>query len=396
MDPLSIYFHIPFCRHRCNYCDFNTYAGQEKLIPAYLDALRHEIALIGQAAGNSAPVHTVFFGGGTPSLLPADGVGTLLEQIKRHFDLLPDSEITMEANPGTVSRPQLDALRAKGINRLSFGMQSAHPEDLQLLERIHSFGDVIDAVRWARQAGFDNLSLDLIFGLPFQNLDRWKSTLEYALSLKTEHLSLYSLTVEPGTRLNTWVQQGIIPEPDDDLAAEMYEYAMRHLAQRGFRQYEISNWAWVSETGKDYASRHNLEYWLDLPYLGLGAGAHGYAAGLRTANVDGIGQYIQRMKQDSDLDFPLSPANLSRDAIDWKTETQEWMMVGLRLTEQGVSRAVFRKRFNKDMETVFGEEIKSLVQYGLLEWVGGQRDQLRLTHQGKLLGNQVFMRFVGD
>ena len=345
MDPLSIYLHIPFCRHRCNYCDFNTYAGQEKLIPAYLDALRYEIALIGQAAGSSAPVHTVFFGGGTPSLVPPDGISALLEQIRRYFNLLPDSEITMEANPGTVSRVQLDALRAMGINRLSFGMQSAHLEELQFLERIHSFGDVIDAVRWARQAGFDNLSLDLIFGLPFQNLGRWKSTLEYALSLKTEHLSLYSLTVELGTRLNTWVQQGIIPEPDDDLAAEMYEYAMMHLARRGFRQYEISNWARVSEKGVDYVSRHNLQYWLDLPYLGLGAGAHGYAAGLRTANVDGIGQYIQRMKQDSDLDFPLSPANLSRDAVDWQTETQEWMMVGLRLTEQGVSRAVFRKAF---------------------------------------------------
>ena len=396
MIPFSIYLHIPFCRHRCNYCDFNTYAGQEKQIPAYLDALRHEIAILGQAAGIRLPVHTIFFGGGTPSLIAPGEIHRVLKQIEKEFDLLPDAEITMEANPGTVSRAQLEALRTAGVNRISFGMQSSHPEELQLLERIHTFEDVIDAVRWSRQAGFDNLSLDLIFGLPFQSLECWKTTLDHAISLKTEHLSLYSLTVEPGTRLNTWVQKGIVPAPDDDKAADMYEYAMMHLAREGFRQYEISNWARVDNSGKDYASRHNLQYWLDQPYLGLGAGAHGYAAGVRTANVNAIGQYIRMMKKENSSAFPLSPANRVFEKINRETEMQEWMMVGLRLTERGVSRAAFWARFNRQMEAVFGAEIENLLELGLLEWFGDQQDRLRLTHQGKLLGNQVFMQFVGD
>ena len=396
MAPVSIYLHIPFCRHRCNYCDFNTYAGHEKQIPAYLRALRHEIAFLGKSAGSRLPAHTVFFGGGTPSLVPPDEIRLVLEQIAKRFDLLPEAEITMEANPGTVSKSQLSALRAAGVNRLSFGMQSSHPEELRLLERIHSFTDVIDAVRWSRQAGFDNLSLDLIFGLPFQSLARWKDTLECALALRTEHLSLYALTVEPGTRLHTWVRRGIVPAPDEDEAAEMYEYAMERLERDGLRQYEISNWARSSESGVDYASRHNVQYWSDLPYLGLGAGAHGYAAGVRTANVDGIGQYIRRMENENDLAFPLSPANKVSEAIDRSTEMQEWMMVGLRLTEQGVSRAVFCERFNQELGTVFGHEISELTRVGLLEWVGERQDRLRLTRKGRLLGNQVFMRFVGN
>jgi len=396
MAPISIYLHIPFCKHRCNYCDFNTYAGHEKQIPVYLRALRHEIAFLGKSAGSRLPVHTVFFGGGTPSLVPPDEIRLVLEQIAKRFDLLPEVEITMEANPGTVSKSQLSVLRASGVNRLSFGMQSSHPEELRLLERIHSFADVIDAVRWSRQAGFDNLSLDLIFGLPFQSLARWKDTLECALALRTEHLSLYSLTVEPGTRLYNWVRRGILPAPDEDEAAEMYEYAMERLERDGFRQYEISNWARTSKSGVDYTSRHNLQYWSDLPYLGLGAGAHSYAAGVRTANVDGIGQYIKRMENENDLAFPLSPANRVSEAIDRSTEMQEWMMVGLRLTEQGVSRTVFGERFDQDLAVVFGEEIRQLTRLGLLEWVGERQDRLRLTRKGRLLGNQVFMRFVGD
>ena len=396
MEPISIYLHIPFCIHRCSYCDFNTYAGREKHIPAYLRALRHEIGFLGNSAPVRLPVHTVFFGGGTPSLVPPDEIELVLKQIALHFDLLPQAEITMEANPGTVSKAQLATLRAAGVNRLSYGMQSSHPEELRLLERIHSFLDVIDAVRWAREAGFDNLSLDLIFGLPSQSLERWKNTLEDALMLRTEHLSLYALTVEPGTRMKAWVRKGLVPPPDEDLAAEMYEYAMDRLEAGGFRQYEISNWSRVDSRGVDYASRHNLQYWLGLPYLGLGAGAHGYASGIRTANVDGIGEYIRRMAESPKLVFPLSPANRISERVDRETEMQEWMMVGLRLTEKGVSRKVFKERFDLDLLVAFGDEIEQLTRLELLEWSGEQRDRLRLTRRGRLLGNQVFMRFVGE
>lgn len=390
--------HVPFCRHRCSYCDFNTFAGQERWIPAYVEAICQEIGQVSTAAkdklGDLLPVHTIFFGGGTPSLLSPQQFETILTTISRCFSLDSGAEVTIEANPGTVSLEALQGLRRAGINRLSFGMQSAHPDDLRLLERQHDFPGVIQAVKWARQAGFDNLSLDLIFGLPEQSLERWQDTLERALGLNPEHLSLYCLTIEHGTPLQKQAGRGLVPIPDEDLAADMYEYAMQRLAQAGFVQYEISNWARVRPDGTLYASRHNLQYWYNQPYLGFGAGAHGFAGGKRTMNVGGIRPYIERCQAGRPVEFPAGPAARRVIPIDLTAEMQETMMVGLRLTQEGVSSVAFAARFGRSLESVFGKEIERLLKAGLLEWCGEAGSVLRLTPRGRMLGNQVFMQFV--
>jgi oxygen-independent coproporphyrinogen III oxidase len=373
MDSYSLYLHVPFCSHRCSYCDFNTFAGQERLIPAYVEALKKEICLVSANAGRKIPVHTIYFGGGTPSLLSAEQIMAIIETLNRQFMILDHPEITLEANPSTVSFGYLKELRRAGINRLSFGMQSAHPDDLRLLERQHDFFGVAQNVDWARKAGFNNLSLDLIFGLPEQSLERWQTTVKFALGLYPDHLSLYGLTIEHGTPLQKRWAHGLVPLVDDDLAADMYEYAMDHLPQAGFEQYEISNWARRKADGTLLASLHNLQYWRNQPYLGFGAGAHGYAAGIRTANVGGIRAFIRRLNQEDetskiDPTFPGGPATRRSTVIDRNTEMGEMMMVGLRLVQEGVSAGDFLARFGQSLSEVFGKEIDHLVTAKLLGW----------------------------
>jgi oxygen-independent coproporphyrinogen-3 oxidase len=249
---------------------------------------------------------------------------------------------------------------------------------------------VTRAVAAARRAGFDNLNLALIFGLPEQELSTWQNSLELALGLHPEHLSLYALTLEHGTPLKRWASRGLIPEPDPDLAAEMYEWADGRLAAAGYEQYEISNWSIAQQP-----CRHNLQYWRGLPYLGLGAGAHGYAAGVRTANVLAPAAYIARLDNSSAHEFPRTLATASLTPVDRQAEIGETMMMGLRLTQEGVSEADFQARFGQSLEALFASEIKELQGYGLLEWVGETpQRRLRLTSRGRLLGNQVFMRFI--
>ena len=417
----SLYLHIPFCLHRCAYCDFNTFAGQEALIPAYVDALCNEIHAVASSAPERLPAHTIFFGGGTPSLLAPRQFEQILQTLHDHF-VLSEPETTLEANPGTVTLASLRDLRRIGFNRISFGIQSAHPDELRQLERIHNFFDVINSVKWARQAGFDNLNLDLIFGLPEQSLDCWQATVKQALGLHPEHFSLYALTLEHGTPFGRWAARGLMPTPDPDLAAEMYEWAMDFLAGQGYIQYEISNWArdftpsgTQPSGGMDqspyFSCKHNLQYWRNLPYLGFGAGAHGYAAGLRYSNVLRIRTYIDHCRSSpvTRHSFPLSPATVNHQILTPKTEMQETMFTGLRLTREGVSADDFRKRFGVEMKEIFRQEIDELERLDLLEWVDlpplhppsisgnggrGVGEVLRLAGRGRLLGNQVFIRFV--
>jgi oxygen-independent coproporphyrinogen III oxidase len=395
MDLYSLYLHVPFCRHRCSYCDFNTFAGQNRWIPAYVQALCQEIRQVSASQSARIPVHTVFFGGGTPSLLAIEHFEAIFATLRQSFAFQPGAEITIEANPGTVSAEYLRDLRQIGVNRLSFGMQSAHPDDLRLLERQHDFFDVVRAVRWARQAGFDNLSLDLIFGLPGQSLERWRDTLDRALGMGTEHLSLYSLTIEHGTPLQRRWGKGMVPLVDDDLAADMYELAMDCLGAAGFIQYEISNWARPSSAESIYSCLHNLQYWRNQPYLGFGAGAHGYAGGARTMNVGRIKPFIDRCQDGKLVTFPAGPATRRVIPVDRRVEMQETMMVGLRLTQEGVSSRAFQQRFDQSLEVSFGAQIAPLQKNGLLEWTSEDDPHLRLTRRGRLLGNQVFMQFVG-
>lgn len=419
----SIYIHFPFCTHRCAYCDFNTYAGQEEMIPAYVDALCNEIGFIGarfpattrrerneignggedepelrKALDGEGKIHTIFFGGGTPSLLTPGQFEDIFRSLHDSFVFTEDVEVTIEANPGTVFYPSLLALRRLGVNRISYGVQSANLEELRMLERLHTFFDVIDAVASARKAGLENLNLDLIYGLPEQALSTWQTTVRRALDLHPEHVSAYALTLEHGTPFGRWSTRGLLPLPDPDLAAEMYEWLGETLEANGYRQYEISNWA-----KPKHECRHNLQYWRGLPYLGFGAGAHGYAVGYRYSNVLRIKTYIERLSnsenraagvgdQVKQIEFPLSPAVVNHHRQTVIDDMSEYMLNNLRLVNAGASDADFQSRFGRGLMDVYTAEIEELIRFGLLQWQG---DWLRLTGRGRLLGNQVFMRFVG-
>lgn len=397
MEPTSVYLHIPFCHHRCAYCDFNTYAGQESKIPAYVQALCNEITRVTGKVHAKYPIHTIFFGGGTPSLLTVDQMEKILNTLRSAFEFSSELEISLEANPGTTSKEYLSVLRKIGINRLSMGMQSAQPEELKLIQREHDFPDVIHSVEWARLAGFENINLDLLFAIPGQSLDSWRFSLERALELNIEHLSLYSLTVEEGTPLSQWVNRGLLKQTDDDLAADMMEIASERLRSANFEQYEISNWALNNGDGKNYQCQHNLQYWRNQPYFGFGAGAHGCIGGYRIANTRGISEYIHLVEAgvENEKPFPFSPTTVEITELNQTISMQETMMVGLRLTQEGVSREKFLQTYNLDMEDVFGKEIKKLTSQGLLEWIN-RSSSLRLTPRGRYLGNRVFMEFVGD
>lgn len=404
--PYSLYCHIPFCTHRCAYCDFNTYAGQEELIPAYVNALCREIDYAGSSwfiseekgRMGQGTVHTIFFGGGTPSLLSPGQFELIFQSIRGNFPLTEDAEITIEANPGTVSYDNLLKLRKIGINRISYGVQSANPNELRMLERAHSFFDVIEAVTSARKAGFDNLNLDLIYGLPEQTLEAWQTTVQRILNLHPEHISAYALTLEHGTPFGRWSSRGLIPLPDPDLAAEMYEWLSETLETAGYVQYEISNWARDHQPSSiipGFACRHNVQYWRSLPYLAFGAGAHGYASGYRYSNLLRIKTYIERFSNSDhrtlQMEFPRSPATVNLHKQSLQDDLSEYMLNNLRLVQAGVSDADFRSRFGSGLMDVYAAEIQDLVRVGLLEWQG---DLIKLTKRGRLLGNQVFVRFV--
>jgi oxygen-independent coproporphyrinogen-3 oxidase len=384
---ISLYVHIPFCAARCAYCDFNTYAGQEDRIPAYVQALCFEIEQVSGAAPERLAVPSFFFGGGTPSLLSSGQFERILRTFHDRFGLR-DAEGTIEANPGTVSLGFLRDLHRMGVNRLSLGVQSADPQELKQLGRIHDYPDVIRSVEAARRAGFENLNLDLIYALPGQGLARWLATLRAVLALEPEHLSLYALTIEPATPFGRWAARGLLPTPDPDLAADMLEAASERLAAAGYQRYEISNWA---RPGRECL--HNLSTWRNEPYLGFGAGAHGCAQHQRMANVRRIPAYLERCRRGAAPAFPNSPAQTFRHRLTEREEMQETMMLSLRLTHEGVSYERFRARFGLEMTSVFAGEIDELLHLGLLEQAeAGTR--LRLTARGAQVGNQAFLRFV--
>lgn len=390
----SLYLHIPFCQQRCSYCDFNTYAGLEGLIPAYVDALCQELEISAAGWGKVIQIHSIYLGGGTPSLLTAGMLVHILEVVNNCFDWLSGLELTLEANPGTVSREYLQCIKQAGVNRISLGMQSANPGELVLLGRRHGFSDVVNAATWARQAGINNINLDLIFGLPYQTLDSWQKSLDLAINLKPTHFSLYALTLEGQAPMHYWVEKGKIKQPDPDLAADMYERASERLSKAGYIQYEISNWALQSDLDEHFYCKHNLQYWRNLPYLGMGAGAHGYANGSRTVNVFTPIEYIQKCMNIQTHPFPKTLATEKLVSIDIDTEMAETMIMGLRLVSEGVSEIGFYRRFNRELKEVFKDEITRLTSQGLLEWDNGTGGNLRLTSKGRLLGNQVFIKFV--
>lgn len=378
----GIYLHIPFCRARCSYCDFNTYVGLDALFAPYVDALRREILAgggRGEAEDKRAPAHTIFFGGGTPSLLRPDQLGLLIRACREAFDLPTRCEITVECNPGTVTADYLCALRAEGVNRLSFGAQSANPVELRLLGREHGWDEVRTAIAAARAAGFDNVNLDLIFGLPDQSLRSWQQTVEAALELDPDHISLYALTIEVGTPMHDWTRRGEVPLPDPDLAADMYEFAEHALGQVGFEHYEISNWC---KPGR--ACAHNLIYWRNEPYHGFGAGAHGSTIRRRYWKVKRPADYIARIAQGA-------PVELGSEEIDEATSRGETMMLGLRLLREGVDQARFAERYGAPVAHFYARALEQGVAQGLLEVTD---ERIRLTTRGRFVSNQAMRLFL--
>jgi oxygen-independent coproporphyrinogen-3 oxidase len=372
--PLALYLHIPFCHRRCTYCDFNTYADMDDRFLPYARALAKEI----QATGRGERVTSLFFGGGTPSILPMALLEDILAACRDAFAVDPDAEITLEANPGTVDVNMLSNLCQIGVNRLSLGVQSARPSELALLGRSHTFEQARQAVAMARTAGLENISLDVIYGLPEQSLADWGVTLDATLALAPDHLSCYGLSVEEGTPLAAQISTGALAQPDPDAGADMYELAEAWLDEEGFEHYEISNWA---KPGRQ--CRHNLVYWRNQEYLGFGAGAHSYRDQKRWWNVLAPDEYIGRVTAGDSPGADVEHIELGR-------EMGETMMMGLRLRE-GVAIREFQRRFQRTLTQIYGRELEELEAAHLIEW-DGQR--VRLTARGRLLGNQVFARFL--
>jgi len=393
---VSLYVHIPFCQSKCSYCDFNSYAGLESLIEPYVGALLAEMGLWREPSQHMN-VATVFLGGGTPSLLPLAEVARIMTALRQSFRLAADAEVSFEANPGTVDCPYLQGLRSLAVNRLSLGVQSFHDAELATLGRIHTAAEAREAYHTARQAGFDSVNLDMIYGLPRQTMTAWQYTVREAIALRPDHLSLYALTVEEGTPLADDVARGRLPPPDADLAADMYLWAEDALATAGYQHYEISNWALPNRQ-----CRHNLAYWLNESYLGLGAGAHSCFGGFRFANVKDPRRYIPLVEESAKGDahpaegLALALTGLrhlaSAEQMTAARAMAETVVLGLRLVE-GLPLEEFRRRFGQELMSVYGAQVEELEAVGLLERGDGC---LRLTAHGCLLGNEAFQRFLPD
>jgi oxygen-independent coproporphyrinogen-3 oxidase len=385
--PLGLYVHIPFCTAKCGYCDFNSYAGHEHMIPSYSATLVRDAALWRQAVG-SRPVETVFFGGGTPSLAPVEEMRSILEGLRDVFNIAADAEVSLEANPGSLSVEYLRGLRSIGFNRLSIGVQSFDDEELVMLDRIHSGDDARAAYAAARDAGFANVNLDFIYGLPEQPIGKWQRTLDEAIAMQSDHLSLYALTVEEGTPLARDVARGRVSAPDPDMQAEQYEWTQDRLASAGYEQYEISNWC-----RPGYRCRHNLVYWQNREYLGLGAGAHSFLDGVRFSTVLLPNRYVELVDESAAAaasDHAEMRHVVGAESISPELSMADTLILGLRLND-GVDPAAFRARYQRELDDVYGGVLSEFASYGIVERTA---THLRLTRRGRLLSNELFQRLL--
>ena len=379
--PMGIYIHIPFCSHICPYCDFTTYAGKESLIPRYVDALMRDLAHQAESVADREIV-SVFIGGGTPSLLDGDQMRRIVDACRRHYRLADPCEISVETNPNSLSRELLTAYREAGINRLSIGAQTMDRRGLRRLGRQHEADDVLTALANAHAAGFERISVDAIFGWPGQTVDVWRNDLETLLGCATppNHLSLYSLIVEPGTPYADMQTRGILPIPDDDATADMYELAVELLRDAGWTHYEIANWS----RDPEHYSRHNALYWQHGDYLGVGAGAHGHVDGTRTIN------HLLPERWCEAVESGQSTVS-NTEEIDPVTSITETIMMGLRLLDGGISLADFETRHGVDIRALCESELDHLSGIGLIEETSGR---IRLTDRGALLSNEVIARLT--
>jgi oxygen-independent coproporphyrinogen-3 oxidase len=375
--PVGVYVHLPFCHSKCTYCGFATGSYEADLATAYLAALEREIRAF---AGENAPrvADTLYLGGGTPSILSPDQIARIVAACRETFALTPDAEITMEVNPGDAQPERLAAFRALGVNRVSLGVQSFLDRELRATGRDHDAEQSRRAVFALRAAGFDNVSLDLIAGLPKQTLDDWTDNLAQAFALAPEHLSLYLLEVKEGTKLAAQLATGAAPPLDDDLAAEMYERLLDSAAAHGLEAYEISNFARAGRR-----SRHNLKYWTERPFFGFGVSAHSYDGEERAWNVADIRGYVARVNQ----------TGSGADGRTQRTPHERWheaLMMGLRLRE-GVSLAALREKYGAEIARDYAAEIERLVEADAIVIEDGV---MRLTRRGLLVSNEVFLAFL--
>lgn len=374
----GMYIHIPFCHQICHYCDFNKVFFKNQPVDEYIEAMGQELSIMRQEGISFKDVETVFLGGGTPTSLSEKQLERLLEIIHEYVDVRSLKEFSTEANPDELTFGKLTVLKNGGVNRLSIGVQSFDAELLTKIGRTHSPGDAERVVGEARKAGFDNISIDLIYGLPGQTIAQWQDTLEQATALDLPHYSGYSLIVEPKTVFYNLMNKGKLPLPGEDIETEMFTMLIEHMQSHGRNRYEISNFAIPGQE-----SIHNLIYWENATYAGIGAGAHGYINGTRYSNIGPIAKYIEKTAAGN---RPLQQTHLV-------TETEameEEMFLGLRKSN-GVSRSLFQKKFGKSLENVYGETLQSLIKDGLVMQLD---DTVKLTERGVYRGNDVFQQFL--
>ena len=377
---LGLYIHIPFCRYICPYCDFNVYAGQNDLIPSYLNALARELELLADSGDSRGEVATVFIGGGTPSLLKPGQLEQILLSIDESLGIAEGAEISVESNPDNLNFEYCADLLSIGIGRLSIGVQSMQQPGLKVLGRLHGAEGAQKAYEAARAAGFGNISLDLIYGWPGQTQDQVVADVDTVIAWDIDHASFYALIVEEGTPLSTAVRRGQLrPVGDDDVAA-FYDEIVERLAVAGYEHYEISNWA----RDHTYRSIHNQIYWQNGRYFGVGAGAHGYLGNTRGSNIRLPRNYIDTVGLGK---LPIE----QQETIDPALEMAETMILGLRLLADGVSSADFSARHGTEIDTQYGEVIGRFVSMGLIVRESGR---IRLTEQGAMVSNSVLAEFL--
>ena len=389
MENLSIYIHIPFCVRKCLYCDFLSGPACEGEIESYVNLLLEEIKEQSIFYGDHRVV-SIFFGGGTPSLLPARETGRILQRVRDGFSVAEDAEITMECNPGTVTAEKLDNYITSGINRLSIGLQSADDEELARIGRIHDYGSFLETYRLAREASFRNINIDLMAGLPGQDLASYRKTLERVAALSPEHISAYSLILEEGTSL--YVNQKSYTFPDEDEEREMYELTGRFLGEAGFHRYEISNYA-----KEGYECRHNKVYWRRGDYVGFGLGASSMVQNVRWKNPDSQADYaacVEKLKTEGKDDVPFvkmlrRTGHFEVQPLTRQEQMEEFMFLGLRLTN-GVRKQDFQEKFGVPIETVYEKELEELQRDGLLI----VEESVRLTPYGTDISNYVMAKFL--
>jgi len=377
---LAFYIHIPYCVKRCGYCDFNTYTPSELKIAtglsevsnSYIDLLLLEIKQAKAQVG-SASVPSIFFGGGTPSLMEPFDIGRVITQIRQEFDLNSDAEITMECNPDTVSKENLAAFRQVGVNRVSFGMQSAVPHVLATLDRTHNPENLLQVTTWAKEVGFSEISVDLIYGTPGETLDDWQKSIDAALALPITHISAYALIIEEGTKLAAQIKRGEVAPVDDDLAAEKYLLADKAFTAAGFQWYELSNWA-----KPDSLSKHNLAYWLGENWWGAGPGAHSHLNGKRFWNVKHPNLYKEKIQSN------LSPIADS-EVLEEIQIASEKLMLSLRLPN-----GVEKESLNQDQIS----ELSDYVESGHLDLLNWNQGRATLTLEGRLIADQILRQIL--